>query len=401
MGKQMSERTIQHAVAEQLNKKYYRRRTAYVSTEAYTKLKRADVILAFMRAPNRPYVVVVEAKSRSTVRQLRLRSQRNGSGLRWLRVAPAVVFSAVLGYTAYRHIWDPIFLLALLGAGNVLLLLVFDALSLRLLKSIPAIEQLGRYPANESWIAVGTDTFLQSKNLNVLRKHCRKNGVGLIQVDPQGRLTFSEIPRPRHTFNDYLSHYGRRSEILATIAHQPKYGPTPPERRQNRRRLASIALLLGITSLLIYLSYGLEAPPPPAEDRPEPVEYATPEDVEIDQGPLDLPSLSDTSPRSPAPPAPDCPPAEPNQPVYYVVDAFLSAEEAEVRLTQLRAAGFRGHDRIPAACFLEGGSTAWAITTGERYLNPAAARRARDSYAELLDQLAAGPSDPTVSSLRR
>ena len=399
MGKQLSERTIQRAVAEQLNKKYYRRRTAYVSTEAYTQLKRADVILAFMRAPNRPYVVVVEAKSRTTIRQLRLRSRRSGKGL--LRVAPPIVSSALLGYAAYRYAWEPVFLLVLLVAANACLLLLLNKLSLRLLKSIPAIEQLGRYPANESWIAVGTDTFRQAENLSILRKHCRKNGVGLIQVDPRGRLSFPEIPRPRHTFNDYLSHYGRRSEILATIAHQPKYGPTPPERRQNRRRLAVIAGLLSITFLLLYWGYGAEDSGSPAEDPVEPAEYATPEDVDFAPGPLDLPTAADTSLRSPAPPAPDCPSAERNQPVYYVVDAILPADAAEVRLVQLRAAGFRGHERIPAACLSDGAAEEWAITTGERYFSPEAAGQARDRYAELVEQLTAGTSDPQVRGLRR
>ena len=400
MGKQLSERTIQRAVAEQLNKEYYRRRTAYVSTEAYTKLKRADVILAFMRAPHRPYVVVVEAKSRTTVRQLRLRSQQSGRGVWLLRVTPHVVFSSVLSYAAYQYAWAPAFLVALLAGGNACLLLLLNALSLRLLKSIPAIEQLGRYPANESWIAVGTDTFRRPEDLTVLRKHCRKNGVGLIQVNARGRLTFPEIPRPRHTFNDYLSHYGRRSEMLATIAHQPKYGPTPPERRQNRRRLAGIVAMVGLTLLLVYWGYDVDEPGPSADDAVAPVEYATPEDIALEPGPLDLPTAAAPDPLSPAPPAPDCPPAERNQPVYYVVDAFLSTEDSELRMAQLRAAGIRGHERIPAACFTEGDTTDWAITTGDRFLNPEAAQQARDRYADLLAQLSAGSASPRVSSLR-
>ena len=400
MGKHLSERAIQQAVAEQLNKKYYRRRTAYVSTEAYTKLKRADVILAFMRAPNRPYVVVVEAKSRTTVRQLRLRSQQSGRGWWLLRVGPPVVFSALLGVLAYRYAWEPILFLFLLAGGNAALVLLLNALSLRLLRSIPAIEQLGRYPANESWIAVGTDTFLHAKNLAVLRKHCRKNGVGLIQVDPRGGLTFPEIPRPRHTFNDYLSRYGRRSEMLATIAHQPQYGPTPPERRQNRRRMAGIVALVGITFLLIYWGYRADEPGPSAQEPVAREEYATPEEITLEPGPVELPTATAPDPRSPAPPAPDCPPAERNQPVFYVVDAYLSPEEAEVRLAQLRAAGFRGHERIPAACFADGDTTGWAITTGERFLNPDAALQARDRYAALLEQMSAGIARPRVSSLR-
>ena len=71
--KTLTERFIQNTVAERLNKEYYRRKSAYVATEVYTRLNRADVFIAFMRARNRPYVVVIEAKSRTTIHQLKLK----------------------------------------------------------------------------------------------------------------------------------------------------------------------------------------------------------------------------------------------------------------------------------------------------------------------------------------
>ena len=190
MGKPLSERFIQQAVAERLNKDYYRRRTAYVSTEAYTQLKRADVLLAFMRAPKRPYVVVVEAKSRNTIRQLRLNKHTGEWAGRLFYLLPLIGLSAYLGYWGYSYQWGGMLWGFVLVAANLLAIMVLNILHQKLLRSIPAIRQLGRYPANESWVAVGEDTFVQAGNLSVLRKHCRKNGVGLILVNDRGNLSF-------------------------------------------------------------------------------------------------------------------------------------------------------------------------------------------------------------------
>ena len=137
----MAERFIQQAVARELNRRYYRRRPAYVSTEVYTELRRADVLLAFMRAPGRPYVVVVEAKSRNTIRQLNLhRGERGGPWrwLPWLLVVAALVYYATGGDTR-------ICLAAATGGG------LLRALLHRSVSGVPALRQLARCPANESW----------------------------------------------------------------------------------------------------------------------------------------------------------------------------------------------------------------------------------------------------------
>ncbi|MGB3800761.1 MAG: hypothetical protein WA952_13180 [Lewinella sp.] len=385
MGKPLSERFIQQSVAERINKDYYRRRTAYVSTEAYTKLKRADVLLAFMRAPKRPYVVVVEAKSRTTIRQLRL-SKHGEKGAGWLlRLLLIVLLTTYLGYRGLQEGWNPtVLLLALVGSNGLLYYLVMR-IQLRLLRSVPAIRQLGQYPANESWLAVGKHTLRDPKDLANLRKHCRKNGVGLILVDSRGHLAYREIPRPRHTFNDYLSRYGRRSEILATIDHQPTYGPTPPEKRQNRRRLFYVLIILLVTAGLVMLVYGEE--PVEVEEMSEVPALPTPDGVDIGGGSADFEPVQDAAVDAPAPADPvpaDCPDIDPNQPTYVVVDGTFTDEDAEVRVTRLRAAGIRGHELISAACLEERAASPTVITTGERYASPQIAREAADRYRELL-----------------
>ncbi|WP_116105914.1 hypothetical protein [Lewinella sp. IMCC34191] len=388
MGKPLSERFIQQSVAERLNKDYYRRRTAYVSTEAYTKLKRADVLLAFMRAPKRPYVVVVEAKSRTTIRQLRLSKHGEKGAGRLLSVVLLAFVSAYLGHRGLEEGWAmPVLVLALIGS-NLALYFIVMRVQLRFLRSVPAIRQLGQYPANESWLAVGKNTLRDPIELSTLRKHCRKNGVGLILVDARGRLFYREIPRPRHIFNDYLSRYGRRSEILATIDHQPTYGPTPPEKRQNRRRLFSVLVILLVVAGLVMLVYG-EDPIKETSEGSIPA-LPTPEGVDIGGGPVDFEALADTTgdatpTANPTPPR--CPELKPNEVAYVVVDGLYADADASVRMTRLRAAGIRGHEMIAATCLDRDARAPAAVTTGKRYAGPQDAREAARRYRALLASL--------------
>ena len=375
MGKALAERFIQQAVARELNRRYYRRQPAHVSTEVYTELKRADVLLAFMRAPGRPYVVVVEAKSRGTIRQLNLNRSERGGKLRWL---PWVLVSGALAF--YWMGGDPRWCLAAV-VGAVLL----RALLRRNVPGVPALRQLSRYPANESWLAIGADTFARPDGRAVLAKHCRKNGVGLLVVDTDGGLAWPVIPRPRHTFNDYLSRYGRREEILASIDHEPRYGPTPPERRQNARRIGLILLLVAALAAITFWSWPGDGPEA-ASPTSFPNRYPTPDSVRIGSAPSEAPEAPDPVPAAPAPRAPDCPAAARNASLFYVVDTLLPPADIPLRQARLRAAGMRGHTPLPATC-LGMNPALQALTTGTAYADERAGRAALASYRGLLERL--------------
>ena len=393
MGSPLRERFIQDAVAERLNRQYYRRRSAYVNTEVYTRLKRADVLLAFMRAPGRPYVVVVEAKSRSTIHQLKLRT--NARRARWtghlISLLLIVGLLLFVSYEWYFNAWNTLLLLGLFVVGSVAITALITRLQLRFTQRIGAIEQLGRYPANESWIAVGHDTFVQPEQERELHRQCRKSGVGLIVVNAAGKLALRQKPRPRHAFNDYLSRYGKRADILAHIERDPEYGATPPERQQNRRRFLHIALLLTLTGLLVLLgyerTYGTVVPDPFADAR-----YRSPEVViggpsgtsggdafGRDSGPNSPPG-----PLSPMTQPPDC--ALELDGRFIVIDALLPREEANLRLSVLRAAGLRGHELLRAGCIGEAAGLL-AVYTGRGYPNLARAEETASAYRELLTNL--------------
>ncbi len=357
----LTERFVQNTVAEHLNRQYYRRKPAYVNTEVYTKLKRADVLLAFMRARNRPYVVVVEAKSRTTIHQLKLKEAPHR--VRWVgrlgAIGLIVGLSAVLGYQWYFNAMNTLLLLSVFVLGSSFISAVVRKLALSAMGSISAIEQLGRYPANEHWIAVGEDTFVRPEEYEALKEQCRKNGIGLLLVTGRGGMKRVLIPEPRHTFNDYLSSYGKRKDILETIDRRPDYGPTPPERAKRRRQLLNTAVLLAIVGLLALLTYeeryrpvvpdpfaaGYPADPPVAGQGEEDAENGVAVDADFtgaDAGAGEVAAQGAAGL--------DCSALDINRRSFIVVDAILNSTKATARLAALSAAGITGLRRIPTDC---------------------------------------------------
>ena len=401
--KTLTERFIQNSVAERLNKEYYRRKPAWVTTEEYTKLKRADVFLAFMRARKRPYVVVVEAKSRTTIHQLKLKEAPQQT--RWAGRAVTVVlivgFSAVLGYQWYFNAVNTLLLLGLFVLGSSLISAVLSKLELSILGSISAIEQLGRYPANEKWIAVGEDTFVRPEEYDTLVSQCRKNGLGLIVVNARGRIKRKLIPAPRHTFNNYLGNYGKEAKILAAIDKRADYGPTPPERAKRRRQLGNIVGLVALVGLLGLISYEENyrpvVPDPFAEgyvDLPDIVNDSLADDTA--EGP-DLGADPDKvrgrkragagEVEEPEPATNDCSSLIIERRSFIVVDALLNPRNSPKRLTQLRGAGISGFRAIPTDCL-----NSWpapgrhAVYLDTIFADRPAAQRFADQHRARLDE---------------
>ncbi|SEQ43974.1 hypothetical protein [Neolewinella agarilytica] len=387
--KSLSEKFVQNTVAEQLNKRYYRRKSAYVNTEVYTRLKRADVLLAFMRSNKRPYVVVVEAKSRTTIHQLKLKE--NPDRTRWvgriITAALIALLSVILGYQWYFNALNTLLLLGLFVAGSALISSIVSRMELSLVGSIGAIEQLARYPANEKWIAIGEDSFVRPDEYQTLRRQCRKNGIGLIVVTRKGKMSLRVIPEPRHTFNNYLGKYGKEKSILAIISKQPDYGSTPPERRKKRRQLLNSALLLAIIGTLALIGYEEShrpIVPDPFEESFLPVdeENGGEESEEVDDVPgpeQDGDTLA--GPAGAEDTATGCEALTVTQRSFIVVDALLKEKLAEQRLEELNRAGIDGLSAIPTDCL-----NSWpapgriALYTGIVYPNRPTAAAAAKAY---------------------
>lgn len=392
-GTPLSEKFIQNAVAEFLNRRYYRRKPVYVATEAYTRLKRADVFLAFMRARKRPYVVVVEAKSRNTIHQLKLKD--NPDRIRWagrlVSLALIIGLSALLGYQWYFNALNTVLLIGVFIFGSWLIGSVIGRLELSFLGSIGAIEQLARYPANEKWIAIGEDSITKPAEYLQLRRQCRRSGIGLIVVSSGKKLKLREIPSPRHTFNNYLNKYGKEATILKTIDNNPDYGATPPERRKFRRQMLNGLLLVASVSFLGLLAYEESYGPVV----PDPFEDGYLNEAAAPQIPPLAEAASDSSLFTPGAAAgametmeaeAGCNNFGVSARSFIVVDALLNERRAANRLADLAAAGITGMQAVPTACL-----NSWpaagrqAIYTGEIYPNRPAAKAAAREYRALLE----------------
>lgn len=345
--KALSEKFIQHTVAEKINSKYYQRRNIFVDTEVYTKLKRADVFLAFMRARKRPYIVVIEAKSRTTIHQLKLKE--NPKRIRWagriLTIALIVSLSAILGYQWYFNALNTLLLLGVFITGSSLIAAGMRRLELNVLSSIGAIQQLARYPANEKWIAIGEDSIIKPTEYHRLRKQCKKSGIGLIIVSQTGSLRIRETPSPRHAFNNYLDKYKKETEILKVIEKRPDYGPTPAERAKSRRQALTALLLIGIVSLLGLLTYEENygpVVPDPFEEGYLLTESVIPADtlqqhVGADAGAAEGPIAK-------------CDNFNISERSFIVVDALLTKTELTSRVALLEAAGISNTNAISTEC---------------------------------------------------
>lgn len=398
--KTLTERFIQNTVAERLNKEYYRRKSAYVATEAYTKLKRADIFIAFMRTRKRPYVVVIEAKSRTTIHQLKLKEapHRVRWAGRFVAIALIVGLSAALGYQWYFNALNTLLLIGLFLLGSGIISALISRLEFSALGAISAIEQLDRYPANEKWIAVGEDTFVRPEEYDVLYDQCRKLGIGLIVVTARGRAERRLTPRPRHAFNDYLGSYGKRDQVLEKIERRPEYGPTPPERAKQRRQLLNGAVLLAVFGLLVLLGYEENyrpvVPDPFADDFVLADEEVLPEDSTVfitntpdfDDGGFGGAAAGTEKVERQGEVADNCSGFRVTSRSFIVVDAIMNTPNTNLRLAELAAAGIDSLLRTPTDCLnswpAPGRETLYTATT---YPNRPAASRAAKAYRLMLE----------------
>ncbi|MEM9836381.1 MAG: hypothetical protein AAF828_07760 [Bacteroidota bacterium] len=382
----ISERFVQDSVAERLNKQYYRRRPIYVGTESYTGLKRADVLLAFMRASKRPYTVVVEAKSRTTIHNLKLKHQPDkelwwSRGLALILIATLVI---ITGYEWYVNALNTLLLLAVFIGGVSLVGLLIRWLDVSFTKSISAIEQLAGYPANESWIAIATDTFTKRTEYLELLRQCRKNGVGLIVVNRRGRLNLKLTPKPRHVFNDYLAKYGKKRVIMQKIGKASRFGPTPAERSQRRRQsmafLGGLAFVGGVGLLGYEEYYGPVVIDPIATGH---VELPTVFSSDTTTLALDLPTIQAPPQEQP------CDLLGISERSYLVADQICrSSKEALLRVFELRKAGLQNVEYTSASCFKSWANQArYVVHTNVIYPDRATSQEAALLHRAKLDSL--------------
>jgi hypothetical protein len=257
----ISENFVQNAVCQQINSRFYRRRKHFVDTEVGIKNRkgRADVLLVFPYKNNKAFVVAIEAKSRKTIGSLkfadnykkRLNIARWGAGL-LVVFAGSYFFSKGIELVVDLPL-SILFVISVIG-GVVILYNLLGKINMRFTQSIPVINQVKRYKANEQWIAIASDTLKGRRSAYlILKREAKKQGVGLIIVNHKGNLRFIHYPKPKyeHIKKDYLCYYSQESSIRRQIGQlRGVYIKTKAER-------SSIFSMVFIGIILILLMFFL------------------------------------------------------------------------------------------------------------------------------------------------
>lgn len=224
----MTEKEIQHRAVQFLEQHYKRQAKGgrlFADVEMRTRQKfggkRADGLLAFNHWLWGKVVVSLEAKSMKTLRAVK----PHWDGWLMLRncIRAGFVTALVSGawmavYRMNDGFWQ--FLLPI----NVFVLgaLAYGFFTFRTYRHqrVNVIKQLHQYPGNEGWIAFDQASVdrMSSEQWRHLRKICRFQGVGLLIVKRNKKV--SEVESPRFTFKwfgDFLQFYSREKEIRELI----------------------------------------------------------------------------------------------------------------------------------------------------------------------------------------
>lgn len=202
----VSEDSIKSAVISFL-KSYYRfrprssdsiaQKDMITSTGIY-----ADGHISFLDENGHQFVSTFEATSIDTSFEVRFRVEKKL--LFWDALTAAALSSAFL--FSFIFAYKNKFLISLSGAeiffGLIFSVLIINILYRKILYKLPryrsifAIERFKQYYADEQWIALGEDIFLDPEDpyLKELKKQCVYNGFGLITVNTDGFVQLHITP---------------------------------------------------------------------------------------------------------------------------------------------------------------------------------------------------------------
>ena len=253
----ITEQFVQEVIRTDFNEHHFKSSKLFVDTESYTiRGKRADILFAFKRGKFRIYTAVFEAKTRATLRDLKpiVNAQKI-----WKIALIFASLSYCAGFYFFQisivlDLWKTIIFLA----GFVGLILIYRLLLSKIGftqgKSISAIEQLRKYPANEKWIAIAADTFVNPQDFKVLRHFCRQARIGLVLVAADRKMDIILRPIPDEALNQYIDQYKKSAEINAFFAETIRYFKTPSERRKSRIYLSNAACGV-VMSLFLFMPF--------------------------------------------------------------------------------------------------------------------------------------------------
>ncbi len=206
------------------------RRQARTTKKGTKKLGRADGLVASLLNDGYVYTTSLEAKSHKTLKDI-IPLYRNGlwhvhavaAGILIFVIAAAIGYWAGGGWVVRWLI--PALLVPFAAFGYVML-----TMKSYLYAPIAAIDQIGKYPADERVLALSSAAYnrLRRVDRDELRQTCRGKGVGLLIVRPNKKV--NGVPVPHITYDiesipakrtrakaGYLPRYAAAQEMLAKI----------------------------------------------------------------------------------------------------------------------------------------------------------------------------------------
>lgn len=271
MNPSLKEKYIQTTAVKYLAAQYYRgcshNGVIEYKLEATTKAnKRADGIIVWEKSPKQVRLVSVEAKSATTLHNLKSRWNKKKLSKASLIAAEIIVFLLFIPLFA-------LFKIQLTLDGPLLfLLLVFiywftiptrkflERFLSNFFQTASIFEQVNLYPGNEVWIAIGYDTFKigQEQKREAFILQCKQRKLGLIEVYPESQLpTVLLHPtfKPAYKVKDFLAYYKVGEKLRKSISKVSNASPFSSNRSRAERffymkNFSSAFLLVSILFIL-------------------------------------------------------------------------------------------------------------------------------------------------------
>lgn len=185
-----------------------------VTVRAETRLGsgRADGLVAWQLFDGTIHTAAMEARSWRTLSGAR----HNGLASYVLAAGGIGLLVGLIGWYIGAWSWMWVFpILVFFGVGFAYLL---STLVRSQDQPFDAVQQVRRYPADESWIAVSADAYdeLDPEEQHALQADCRIEGIGLLKIESVLHITPLEEPRSRRAPKahvDYLACYARSTVV--------------------------------------------------------------------------------------------------------------------------------------------------------------------------------------------
>lgn len=162
-----------------------------VRTNKKYKKKRADGFLCFHSSAREEHTISIEAKSHKTLGSL-LPVWNDKDFI--FSLVTAILLAVLIGYI-YNNLewyWMTLIFISALIAGFLISLLISLLFEPDHFKSMPVMNQVDQYPANEKWVAISKDSlnlasikksdFQRRNNYENLLRIARKKGVGILVI---------------------------------------------------------------------------------------------------------------------------------------------------------------------------------------------------------------------------